>query len=91
MARAAALGRPQAVLRCLAAGFPVDARTPEGITALHEAAVRGDGASAEALLSRGADPTLADPVHRASPAGWAAHAGHEDLAARLADAARRER
>ena len=91
VARAAALGRPQAVLRCLAAGFPVDARTPEGITALHEAAVRGDGASAEALLSRGADPTLADPVHRASPAGWAAHAGHADLAARLADAARRER
>lgn len=90
VARAAALGRPAAILRCLAAGFAVDARTPEGITALHEAAVRGDGTSAETLLSRGADPALTDPVHGATPAGWAAHAGYQELAARLAEAARRE-
>lgn len=91
VARAAALGRPAAILRCLAAGFRVDARTPEGLTALHEAAVRGDGASVETLLAQGADPTLADPVHGATPAGWAAHAGHEELSARLSESARRDR
>lgn len=94
VARAAALGRPVAIRRCLAVGLEVDARTPEGLTALHEAAVRGHVGCVEVLLARGADPTLAEPVHGATAAGWAAHAGYAELAARLIRAeelARRER
>lgn len=84
VARAAALGRRGAIRRCLAVGLAIDARTPEGLTALHEAAVRGHAECVELLLARGADPALAEPVHGATAAGWAAHAGHEELAARLA-------
>ena len=81
--RAAALGRPEAIERCLAVGARVEARTPEGLTALHEAAVRGQTESVELLLSRGADPRLTEPMHGATAAGWAAHAGYAALAARL--------
>lgn len=83
MVRAAALGRPESIERCLAVGARVEARTPEGLTALHEAAVRGQTESVELLLSRGADPRLTEPMHGATAAGWAAHAGYAALAARL--------
>lgn len=83
VARAAALGRPSAIRRCLAIGARIDARTPEGLTALHEAAVRGHTECVSVLLERGADPALTEPVHGANAAGWAAHAGYAELAARL--------
>ena len=84
--RAAALGRPDAIERCLAVGARIEARTPEGLTALHEAAVRGQTESVELLLMRGADPRLTEPMHGATAAGWAAHAGYAALAARLSRA-----
>ncbi|MEE1616885.1 ankyrin repeat domain-containing protein [Brachybacterium sp. J153] len=90
VAQAAALGRPEAVAQLLDLGFAADARTAEGATALHEAAVRGDHATVELLLARGADPTLRDPTYGATPAGWARHTGREELAG-LLEAAEQER
>lgn len=87
VARAAAFGRAGAIQRCLDLGFGIDARTPAGLTALHEAAVRGFADIVELLLSRGADPTLRDPQHEATPEGWATHGGHDELAALLRSAA----
>lgn len=90
VARAAASGRAGAIGRCLDLGFEIDARTPAGLTALHEAAVRGSTDIVELLLARGADPSLRDPQHGATPEGWAAHGGHDELAALLHDAADEE-
>ncbi|MGO1977184.1 ankyrin repeat domain-containing protein, partial [Brachybacterium tyrofermentans] len=87
VARAAAAGRADAIERCLGHGFGIDARTPAGLTALHEAGVRGDTGIVTLLLSRGADPELRDPQHGATPGGWAAHGGHDELAALLHSAA----
>jgi hypothetical protein len=39
---------------------------------------------AELLLELGADPARRDARFRATPAGWAEHAGHAELAAWLA-------
>lgn len=72
-----------ALARLLDLGYPVDAAGPDRVTALHEAALRGDTAMCEWLLARGADRTIRDRRFDATPAGWAAHAGHPDLAAAL--------
>jgi len=39
------------------------------------------------LLELGADPTIADGCHDATPASWADYGGHGELAARLRDLA----
>lgn len=52
----------------------------EGIVALHLAAQQGDAAMVRHLLERGADPTVADAIYRSTPAGWARHFGHEEVA-----------
>ncbi|ODT99904.1 MAG: hypothetical protein ABS81_24875 [Pseudonocardia sp. SCN 72-86] len=87
---AAADGRARAVELLLDLGVPVDSRGRGDAaghqpwnTALHEAAFRGDAALAALLLDRGADPTLRDARFDATPAGWAAHAGHTRLAETL--------
>ena len=59
------------LLACLAAGFPVDAADSSKATALHQAAIRGRTALTRALLAAGADTTLLDGEHSASPLGWA--------------------
>ena len=41
---------------------------------------------AAALLELGADPTVRDTLHDATPAGWADFAGNPELAARLREA-----
>ena len=66
--------------RLLELGFGVDTAGPDGRTALHEAALRGDREMVSWLVERGADPTRRDRSFDATPAGWAAHAGHADLA-----------
>lgn len=58
----------------------------EGGGALHLAAMLGRGAAVEILLDAGADPTLKDPEHQSTPAGWAKHGGFGALAGRLAQA-----
>ena len=59
----------------------------EGVTALHLAAQSGKSDAVEALLELGADPTIADGCHDATPASWADYGGHGELAARLRDLA----
>jgi hypothetical protein len=85
MRRVGALGRAEAVPVLVGHGFDVDAGGG-GRTALHEAAHAGRVECIEALLAAGADPTIADDVHGGTPQGWAAFAGHAELAARLAEA-----
>jgi ankyrin repeat protein len=56
---AAAGGHSELVWLLIASDAPVNARQPGGYTALHSAARNGDAESVRALLSAGADPTLA--------------------------------
>jgi hypothetical protein len=79
--RAATFGRAPAVRLLVALGWDVDAR--ERGTALHEAAWHGDRELVEELLALGADPTIRDAAFDGTPAAWAHHGGHPDLAARL--------
>lgn len=85
MRRVAELDRPGAVPLLVRHGFDVNAAW-RGRTALHEAAFAGHADCVDALLAAGADPTPPDDEHNSTPQGWAAFAGHEALAARLADA-----
>jgi peptide-methionine (S)-S-oxide reductase len=52
-------------------------------TALHEAALTGDIALCGMLVTAGASRTIKDDMWRGTPAGWADHAGHSDLARAL--------
>lgn len=67
----------------LAIGFDLDAAGPDGCTALHQAALDGADETCRWLLAHGADRDVRDRHYDATPAGWAAHAGHDDLARRL--------
>jgi hypothetical protein len=78
---AAASGRGDAVRLLVRLGFDPSFR--RRTTALHEAAWRGDRAMVDLLLALGADPTVPDTEFGATPAGWADHNGHPDLAAHL--------
>jgi hypothetical protein len=78
---AAALGRSGAVRLLASLGFDVNHR--ERITALHEAASRGDGELVTVLIELGADVRVRDTEFDATPAGWAGHQGHQALAERL--------
>jgi len=64
----------------------VDPNTPlnHGITALHEAAFRGRRAVVERLVEAGARPDIVERQFGATPAGWAAHGGHEQVVRFLA-------
>ncbi len=65
-------------------GYDVSARGRWQTTALHEAALRGDVETCRWLVERGADRTALDDRFSSTPSGWAAHAGHADLADELA-------
>jgi ankyrin repeat protein len=52
----------------------------EGVTALHLAAQAGRADAVEELLALGAEPTVRDALHGGTPAGWAHHGGHVELA-----------
>ena len=80
---AAELGRIDAIRLLVEIG--VDVNAGGGHTALHEAAYHGNRPLAEALLELGANPAARDHGHRATPSGWADHAGHAELAAWLAE------
>jgi peptide-methionine (S)-S-oxide reductase len=80
---AAGLGRTEAVRFLLDAG--VDPNRPsEHIhahsTALHQAALTGSRELCEMLVKAGASLTERDTMWNGTPAGWADHAGHKDLA-----------
>lgn len=78
---AARRGKVGALQAMIALGFDVNAT--DGATALHEAALKGDVAAARLLLSAGADPTLRDSHHHATPMGWALHGEQAGIVALL--------
>jgi ankyrin repeat protein len=80
LVRAAELDRPDAVRLLVELGFDVDHGKP-----LHLAAYFGNRRMVETLLDLGADPTVRDRDFDATPAGWARHAHHDDLADFLAE------
>jgi ankyrin repeat protein len=87
---AACNGRVAAVRRLVESGADVNARGTfggpdhgQGVTALHLAAQSGQAEAVETLLELGADPTIRDTIHGGTPAGWAQHGGHPELAERL--------
>ncbi len=64
-------------------GAPVNGRTtsaPNHATALHDAALNGFADTVKLLLNRGADPTLTDDQFKSTPAGWAKHHNHAEVA-----------
>ena len=87
---AASNGRVAAVRRLVELGADVNGRGTfggpdhgQGVTALHLAAQSGQAESVETLLELGADPTIQDDLHGGTPAGWARHGSHPELAERL--------
>lgn len=81
VARAAELGRVDAVQLLVDLGFDVNAR--HRTTALHEAALRGDLSMVAHLVDLGADPTIVDESYDSTPRGWAEHNGHDEVVAYL--------
>ncbi len=76
----------ESIRRLLDLGYDIDAAGADRRTALHEAALRGDAELCGWLLEHGADPSARDRDFGGTPAGWATHAGHHELAERLAAA-----
>lgn len=68
---AAAAGRRNVALACIAAGFDVNFLNDRGATALHEAAIGGYSEVVRALLQAGADHQVRDPHHNGTAMGWA--------------------
>jgi peptide-methionine (S)-S-oxide reductase len=79
-------GHPAAAAWLIDRGAAPSGRAPfdHDATPLHWAALRGRAEVVELLLERGADRSIRDTTYDGTPAGWAEHAGHTALAARLA-------
>ena len=79
-------GRIDAALLLLQKGAEIDAFPPgfhyKG-TGLHYAAVNGERSMAKFLIEQGADANKRDLERGGSPANWAAHGGHQELAEHL--------
>ena len=67
----------------LALGFDVNASGGDGCTPLHQSALDGNIELSRWLVARGADRSLTDRRFASTPAGWADHGGHAELAAEL--------
>ena len=82
----ASLGLTDAISFLLAAGIDPNqrsARLHRHASALHEAALTGKAELCQLLVDAGASLSARDEMWDGTPAGWAEHAGHHDLAARL--------
>lgn len=86
-ALAAQLGRETIVALLLAAGEDPNRFHPDGYhahgTPLHHAALRGHVGVVRLLLACGARKEVRDRIWGGTPAGWAEHGGHNELAAQL--------
>ena len=72
------LAKPLGVIRRLVEqGWDINAKNRT--SALHEAAMHGTLDTVQALITLGADPSITDDSHHATPAGWAEHFGHTDV------------
>jgi ankyrin repeat protein len=80
LTHAAEMNSTQAVRRMLRAGWPVDARTQGGATALHWAGFHGNLEMARELLRHNAPVDVRDREYDGLPLGWAIygskHSGH---------------
>ncbi|TDE34110.1 ankyrin repeat domain-containing protein [Nonomuraea mesophila] len=83
--RAAEQRRPAAVRLLAGLGFDVDHL--RRATPLHAAAWNDDVETATVLVELGADVTIRDTQHDATPLGWAEHGGRQGVAAYLRSAA----
>ncbi len=87
LALAALHGRTNMVGRLLDAGADPDRYNPEGVHShcapQHSAALAGHVDAVKALIAEGAKRDIADIHHDATPAQWARHAGHTDIASFL--------
>ena len=93
LARAAKLGRRDAVRLMLDVGFDINALADDTgyqgggrRTALHAAAADGNLELVRDLLAWGADPTILDPTYNATAQAWAEYGGHDEVAQYLASA-----
>jgi ankyrin repeat protein len=71
LVEAASKGRTEAVRFMLDAGFPLDARSEDGGTALHAAAYAGSASTVGLLLDRGAEIEARDTTWESPPLDWA--------------------
>ncbi len=85
---AASCGRSAAARRLLALGADPMGRGSYGgeshgkqVTPLHLAGASGDDATVRVLLDAGANPSVLDGHGYGTPAGWARHDGHDEIAA----------
>jgi ankyrin repeat protein len=81
LASAASANRLAAIQLMADLGFDVNALRHS--TPLHEAAWNGHSEMVKLLLNLGANPSLRDRSHQASPADWAAYNHHPEVAAFL--------
>ena len=58
--------------------IPAGGQTPRN--ALHEASNRGYVRIVKLLLEKGANPSVVEPRWNGTPAGWAEHGGHSEIA-----------
>jgi hypothetical protein len=90
LALAAQFGYQEIVRLLLDAGEDPNRYDPVGVhshsTPLHQAAFAGHRAVAELLVERGAKKDLKDILFQGTPADWAGHAGHNELAEYLGSA-----
>ncbi|MBA3288007.1 MAG: hypothetical protein H0U21_08300 [Acidimicrobiia bacterium] len=71
VARAAMLGRPDAIRLLVRLGFDLNARRR------CTRRTSGNLAIVTLLIELGADPTIVDTEHNSTPKGWARHGGHQ--------------
>jgi ankyrin repeat protein len=77
---AAGDGNLEAVRLLLDLGLAPCAANDHSATALHQAAFGGHTGVVRELLARGAPVDVNESAHGATPASWADHAGHKELA-----------
>jgi hypothetical protein len=84
LALAAQFGRDAVLRRLLEAGEDPDRFNPVGLhahsTPLHQAALMGRRTTVDILLAFGARRDIRDILWNGTPAGWARHGGHDDVA-----------